>query len=179
MSKVTVATVWLDGCSGCHMSFLDLDEAILELAQLIDIIYSPLVDRKDFPEHVDVAIVEGAVSTDEDEHKIKMIREHSSYLISLGDCAVSGNVPTMRNPYPVDDLLAYTYEGGGIASVNSQKPGEDIPHLKKKVRPLHEYVDVDVFIQGCPPPPGAIHFAVAELLAGRIPDMTLKTHPGA
>ena len=78
MSKVTVATIWLDGCSGCHMSLLDIDERLIDIAEHVEIVYSPLVDRKDYPEHVDVALVEGAISTTEDEHKIKMIRERTS-----------------------------------------------------------------------------------------------------
>ncbi|HXN45540.1 MAG TPA: hypothetical protein VN893_02805, partial [Bryobacteraceae bacterium] len=64
--KLSMATVWLDGCSGCHMSFLDIDERILELADKVDLVYSPLVDRKDFPEMVDVTLVEGAVSSEDD-----------------------------------------------------------------------------------------------------------------
>ena len=101
MSKVRIATVWLDGCSGCHMSFLDMDERLLELAEHIDLVYSPLVDLKDFPQDVDVTLVEGAVSTEEDLERIEKVRAHSKLLVSLGDCAVTGNVPAMRNPFPV------------------------------------------------------------------------------
>ena len=105
IAKVKFATVWLDGCSGCHMSFLDIDQRIIELAKKIELVYSPLVDRKDFPEHVDVTIVEGAVSTDEDIHKIKKIRAHTKTLIALGDCAVTSNVPGMRNPFGVEPAM--------------------------------------------------------------------------
>src|SRR5512138_1292952 len=93
VKKVTVATVWLDGCSGCHMSFLDIDERLAPLAQRISLVYSPLVDNKTFPQNVDVAIVEGAVSSEEDLHKIRHIREHSKFMLVLGDCAATGNVP--------------------------------------------------------------------------------------
>ncbi len=92
-TKVTVATVWLDGCSACHMSLIDMDERLIELTQYIDIVYSPLVDTKEYPAMVDVAIVEGAVSSGEDLEKIKKIRAHSKILIALGDCAVAGNIP--------------------------------------------------------------------------------------
>src|ERR1035441_6418280 len=94
MSKLKLATVWLDGCSGCHMSFLDLDERILELAKLIDLVYSPIVDAKEFPDEVDIALVEGAVSSVDDEIKIKKVRAHSKMLIAMGDCAITGNVPS-------------------------------------------------------------------------------------
>src|SRR5579871_993815 len=100
-AKATLATVWLDGCSGCHMSFLDIDERILQLAAKADLVYSPLVDRKDFPDMVDITLVEGAVSNEDDLAKIQKVRAHSRTLVSLGDCAVTSNVPAMRNPFPV------------------------------------------------------------------------------
>jgi NAD-reducing hydrogenase small subunit len=77
MSKLKLATVWLDGCSGCHMSFLDMDERLIELAELVDVVYSPIVDTKEFPDEVDIALVEGAVASVDDEKKIKKIRAHS------------------------------------------------------------------------------------------------------
>src|SRR5512133_1893237 len=99
MSKKKLATVWLDGCSGCHMSFLDMDERLIELAGKIELVYSPLVDVKEFPKDVDVTIVEGAVATNEDEAKIKKIRRRTKFLLALGDCGITGNVPAMRNGY--------------------------------------------------------------------------------
>ncbi|MGA8376540.1 MAG: hypothetical protein WB758_18230, partial [Candidatus Sulfotelmatobacter sp.] len=92
MKKVKVATVWLDGCSGCHMSLLDMDAAIISLAQKIDLVYGPLVDTQEFPEDVDVTLVEGAVSSQDDVTKLQKIRQRTHLLISLGDCAVTGNV---------------------------------------------------------------------------------------
>ncbi len=109
MSKLRLATVWLDGCSGCHMSFLDLDERLLEIPEKAELVYSPLVDRKEFPEGVDIALVEGAVSNEEDLHKIRLVRERSKILVSLGDCAVTSNVPGMRNPFLTDDVYARAY----------------------------------------------------------------------
>ena len=99
MSKKRLATVWLDGCSGCHMSFLDMDERLIELAGKVDLVYSPLVDNKQFPDSVDITLIEGAVSSEEDLHKIKLVREHTTILVSLGDCAVTANIPGMRNPF--------------------------------------------------------------------------------
>src|SRR5437764_2199288 len=91
--KVSMATVWLDGCSGCHMSFLDMDERLIELAAVIDILYSPFVDNNTFPEQVDLTLVDGSVSSEDDLAQIKTIREHTRLLIAMGDCAVTGNVP--------------------------------------------------------------------------------------
>ncbi len=178
MSKVTVATIWLDGCSGCHMSLLDIDERLIDIAEHVDIVYSPLVDRKDYPEHVDVALVEGAISSTEDERKIRMIREHTSILVALGDCAVAGNVPSLRNPFKTQTVLEHAYVD--TADVNPQIPmDENIPALLPWVRPIHEVVNVDVFVPGCPPSADTIYYLLTELVAGRIPSLTGITHPGA
>jgi NAD-reducing hydrogenase small subunit len=177
MSKVRLATVWLDGCSGCHMSFLDLDEHLIVLAEQVDLVYGPFVDAKVFPEDVDVTLVEGAVSSDEDEAKIRHIRQHTRTLVSLGDCAVTGNVPAMRNPLKVSEMLRDVYAGaeGDAASV----PGEQIPLLLEQVRPVHSVVAVDVFVPGCPPSAETIAKTLDALLAGRVPDLSTQTRFGA
>lgn len=177
MSKVTVATVWLDGCSGCHMSLIDMDERLIELADRIEVVYSPLVDRKDYPEWVDVALVEGAISSTEDLEKIKKIRAHTGLLVALGDCAVAANVPAMRNRFPVEDVMARGYFE--TAAIQEQVPDQFVPSLLPVVRPIHEVVPVDVFVQGCPPSADTIYYVITELLAGREPALTERTRPGA
>jgi NAD-reducing hydrogenase small subunit len=177
MSKTTFATVWLDGCSGCHMSFLDMDERLLELASRIQVVYSPLVDPKEFPEAVDVTMVEGAVATDEDLHKIRTIRRRTKTLISLGDCAVNSNVPAMRNPFGLEAVLERGYVEN--ATGGKRTTFEMLPKLLERVRPVHEVVRVDVFVPGCPPPADAIYYTLTELLAGRTPDVLAYTRFGA
>jgi NAD-reducing hydrogenase small subunit len=176
MSKVKVATVWLDGCSGCHMSFLDMDERLADLAGLIDLVYSPLVDLKDFPEMADVTLIEGAVSNEDDLKKIKKVREHTKTLISLGDCAVTSNVPAMRNRFSPEAVYHRAYHEN--AQLNPQTPSENVPPLLRKSIPVHEVVAVDLFIPGCPPSADTIHFALSELLAGRVPDLSARTRFG-
>lgn len=172
MSKVTMATVWLDGCSGCHMSFLDIDEALLDLAARIDLVYSPLVDNKAFPEMVDVTLIEGAVSSEHDLEKIRHVRAHTRVLVSLGDCAVTGNVPAMRNPFSVQDVIQRAYFEN--ASNNLQQPNEVIPALLAKVRPVHHVVPVDVFVPGCPPSAQTILQALTDLLDGKQPELNAR-----
>src|SRR5579872_6080335 len=167
MTKKRIATVWLDGCSGCHMSFLDTDERLLDLLAAVDLVYSPLVDTKEFPASVDVTLVEGAVSSTEDHHKIIRIRERTRILVSLGDCAITANVPAMRNRFTVDEVLHRGYIEN--ATCQQQIPTQVIPRLLSRVRPVHEVVPVDIFIPGCPPPADLIFEAVSELVAGRTP----------
>jgi NAD-reducing hydrogenase small subunit len=166
--KLRLATVWLDGCSGCHMSFLDMDERLVELAEKVDLVYSPLVDVKEFPAGVDVTLVEGAVSSTEDEHRIRLIRDRTNTLVSLGDCAVTANVPSLRNPVGVEAVLRRAYIEN--VSLQPQIPTESLPPLLPRVRPVHAVVPVDVFMPGCPPSADTIYFALSELLAGRLPD---------
>ncbi|HET7440513.1 MAG TPA: hypothetical protein VFJ47_04365 [Terriglobales bacterium] len=177
MSKLRLATVWLDGCSGCHMSFLDVDERLLALAEKAELVYSPLVDAKEFPESVDVALVEGAVSSEEDLLKIKLVRERTKTLISLGDCAVTANVPGMRNPFGTKAV----YERAYLENVTLEPgvPKEVVPPLLPQARPIHEVVPVDLFVPGCPPSAEVIWHFVSELLEGRQPELSARTRFGA
>ena len=172
-----LATVWLDGCSGCHMSFLDLDERLLAVADKADLVYSPLVDNKVFPEDVDITLVEGAVSNEDDLDKIKMVRERTKVLVSLGDCAVTANVPGMRNPYLTSEVYDRAYREN--VTFDPGIPSQVIPPLLPFSRPVHEIVPVDVFIPGCPPSAEVIFYAVSELLEGRVPELSAKTRFGA
>ena len=176
MSKARLATMWLDGCSGCHMSLLDIDEVLIPVLQRADIVYSPLVDPREFPEGVDVALVEGAVGTEEDIEKIRLVRERSRILVALGDCAVTSNVPSMRNRLPVKMLLERIYIEG--ADVQKGIPTDGVPTLLKQAIPLQDVVKVDVHVPGCPPSASSILFVLTELLDGRIPDLKSKVRFG-
>ena len=175
--KKRLATVWLDGCSGCHMSFLDLDERLIEVGEKADLVYSPLVDAKEFPDDVDIALIEGAVSSEEDLHKIQAIRKKVKTLVSLGDCAVTANVPGMRNPFGAKAVCDRAYREN--VTLNPGTPTQVIPALLPYSRPVHEIVNVDVFIPGCPPSADTIYYAITELLDGRVPDLSAKTRFGA
>jgi NAD-reducing hydrogenase small subunit len=176
MKKVKVATVWLDGCSGCHMSFLDMDAAIISLARRIDLVFGPLVDAQEFPEEVDVTLVEGAVSSQDDLNKIQKIRQRTKVLISMGDCAVTGNVPGMRNSIPVQKLLQRIYIDG--ADERKVIPTDRVPALLKQARPVREFVKVDLCIPGCPPPSKTIVGVLNDLLDGKKTDSNLKVKFG-
>ena len=175
--KVRVATIWLSGCSGCHMSFLDQDELLVDLAKKIQLVYSPIVDVKTFPENVAVTLIEGAVANEEQLALLKEARGKTKILISLGDCAVTGNVTALRNAWQDSDKAVLEMAFIDTTEVNPQIP-TDVPKLLKKVHPLHEVVKVDYFIPGCPPPAGLINYVLTELLAGRTPNMEGRSKYG-
>jgi NAD-reducing hydrogenase small subunit len=166
--KARLATVWLGGCSGCHMSFLDMDERLLELAQRVELCASPITDYKDFPE-VDITLVEGAVANVEHLEHIQKVRARTRILVSFGDCAVTGNVTAMRNAFDVKDVLDRAYRENSTIVVGIPEGNSVVPKLLDQVRPVHEVVKVDYFLQGCPPSADDIHQLLVDLLAGREP----------
>lgn len=172
MDKVKFATIWLAGCSGCHMSFLDLDEWLLELVNHVEVVYTPIADVKEFPEAVDVCLVEGAIANEENLELIHKVRERTKLLISFGDCAVTANVPGMRNMLgKAEAVLKRTYlELGDTTPQLPHAPGI-VPELLDRVQPVHEVVPVDIFMPGCPPDAHRIRATLEPLLRGEKPLM--------
>lgn len=172
MERLRLATVWLGGCSGCHMSFLDLDEWLIELAQMADVVFSPLADIKIFPENVDVTLVEGAVANEDNFHFIQLVRARSRVVVSFGDCAVTGNVTALRN---VLGSARSVLERGYVelADVHPQIPSEHdiVPRLLERVMPVHQVVPVDFFLPGCPPPAERIRAVLEAVLQGKPPHL--------
>src|ERR1043165_4264004 len=141
MGRTRLATVWLGGCSGCHMSFLDLDEFLIEAAEKIELVYSPVIDVKTYPEEVDVCLVEGAVCNEDNLEIIHTIRQRTKVLVSFGDCAVTANVPAIRNQLGLgnsESVLQRAYLEG--AQTNAAVPRESgiVPALLERVMPVHE-----------------------------------------
>ena len=176
MDKVKIGTCWLAGCSGCHMSLLDMDEAIVDVLSKADIVFGPLVDAQEWPEGVDVAVIEGAVSSQDDLKLAQPARARSKIVVALGDCAVTGNVPSMRNGISRRALLERIYVEG--ASERRGVPTVGVPALLKQAEPLHQAIKVDIHVPGCPPKPGAILMVLGELLEGREPDLGSKLRFG-
>jgi NAD-reducing hydrogenase small subunit len=170
--RARVATVWLGGCSGCHMSFLDMDERLLELAPRIDLVFSPIADAKVFPENVDVVLVEGAVCNEEHVEMAKRLRARSRLVVAFGDCAVTGNVTAIRNALGgALPVLQRAYLE--LADVTPRIPDEEgiVPKLLDRVLPLHQVIPVDTWLPGCPPHADLIHAVLVDALEGRVPSL--------
>ncbi len=177
--KPRLATVWLGGCSGCHMSFLDLDERLLELTAMAELVYSPIMDIKVFPEQVDVTLVEGAVANEDNLQMLKQVRQRSTLVAAFGDCAITGNVTAMRNTCGgANAVLERAYNDKHNLQPHIPAARPIVPPLLLKVLPLHHLVTIDCFIPGCPPSADRIYFFLQELLAGRVPDQSLHCQFG-
>lgn len=164
-TRARLATAWLGGCSGCHMSLLDLDEGLLDLADRVDVVYGPLVDAKAFPADVDVVLVEGAVNNRDNLALARTLRANSRVVVSLGDCAVTGNVTALRNRLgDPDALLRRVYVDRSDRGAARPDKGGAVPALLPRALPLHAVVDVDVFVPGCPPSADRIRAALEDLL---------------
>jgi NAD-reducing hydrogenase small subunit len=162
MERLKLATVWLGGCSGCHMSLLDMDEWLFDLAARVELVFSPLADLKAFPRAVDLTLVEGAVANEDHLRMIRAVRANTGVLISLGDCAVTGNVTALRNPLGGPAMVLEPVYG------DVQFAGDGIvPPLLDQVLPVHAVVPVDLYLPGCPPPAPRIRAVLEQLLAGK------------
>lgn len=173
MAKPRLATVSLCGCFGCHMSLLDLDERILELVELVDFDRSPINDIKRFAGTVDIGVVEGGCCNAENVRVLKEFREHCRVLISVGDCAIHGGVPALRNLVPLEECLRLAFvDGPGVDNPDGRIPDdEEIPLLLDRVVPAHEVVKIDGFLPGCPPSADALWAVLAARLGGATPEL--------
>lgn len=156
--RLRLATLWLTGCSGCHMSLLFTDGFLLDLAAAVDLVHSPLADTPEIPEGVDLVLVEGGVGTEHDRERALLARARSRQVVSLGDCAITGNVPALRNPFGPDAVIREAY--------GSDWRPEGIPQLLPAVLPLHQVIPVDIFVPGCPPEPERIRRVLAAAIKG-------------
>lgn len=157
----TVATGILEGCFGCHMSLLDLHEEVLDVLGAVELVYSPIIDVKDF-DRADIGILDGAVATEENEETARRFREKCDVLIALGTCSCYGGIPGMRNLFALDDVLNSVY-GDSVPS------SDEIPRPLPNVKSLDQVVRVDYYIPGCPPLPHQIQDALVTLLNGGQP----------
>jgi coenzyme F420-reducing hydrogenase gamma subunit len=175
MSKPIVATASLAGCFGCHMSLLDIDERLLKLVELVEFDKSPIDDIKTFRRQCDVGLIEGGCCTSENVEVLKDFRRHCKTLVSVGECAIMGGLPALRNNIPVAECLREAYletptsRSGNPAGILPND--EELPMILNKVYPCHEVVKIDLFLPGCPPRADLLWNALVALATGAPLDM--------
>ena len=172
MAKPKISTDWLAGCAGCEMSLLDIDERIVQVAQLADIRSTPITDLKE-PDKtgVDVGVLTGAVNTTTNEEVAHRMRERCKTLVALGDCAVFGGVVAMRNFFKLEDALRRAYVETESTDAEGKIPSSPELGRPTAVRALSEIVKVDLAVPGCPPHPDVIFYVLTELINGRMPEL--------
>lgn len=156
------------------MSFLDLDEFLIDLAGAVELVYSPVVDVKRYPENVDLCLIEGAVCNEDNLEILHQIRKRTRVLVAFGDCAVTGNVPAMRNQLGIgndESVLQRAYIENAQNNPAVPQANGIVPALLKRVVPVHEVVQIEHFLPGCPPPASRIKDLVSQLLAGIEPKL--------
>ncbi|MBZ0243139.1 MAG: hypothetical protein K8F24_07995 [Bacteroidales bacterium] len=169
MSKPVIATTSLAGCFGCHMSLLDIDERILKLIELVEFNKSPIDDIKTFTKAVDIGLIEGGCCNSENVEVLKSFRENCKILVSVGECAIMGGLPALRNGIPIEECLHEAYIGGPTVQLNTEgiMPNDnELPMLLDRVYPCHEIVKIDYFLPGCAPRADLIWEAVVALVTG-------------
>jgi len=169
MAKPKVATTSLAGCFGCHMSVLDIDERILQLIELVDFDKSPIDDLKQFTGRCAIGLVEGGCANEENVEVLREFRKHCDILIALGECAIMGDIPAMRNMVPLRECLEEAYlKGPTVHNPEGRIPNDpELPLLLDKVYPCNEVVKIDYYLPGCPPRADLIWQALTALLENK------------
>jgi NAD-reducing hydrogenase small subunit len=169
-NKIRVATTSLAGCFGCHMSFLDIDERMVQLAELVEFNRSPITDIKHCAP-CDIGLIEGGVCNSENVHTLREFRNNCKILVAVGACAINGGLPAMRNSISVEACLREAYLDG-IGVENPMIPNDpELPLLLNKVHPIHEVVKIDYSLPGCPPSADVFWKFLTDLIAGREPGL--------
>ncbi|MBP8645129.1 MAG: methyl viologen-reducing hydrogenase [Syntrophobacteraceae bacterium] len=171
---VKVAEEWLNACSGCEISVVDLGERLLKVLELVDFVHIPvLMDHKYFgqlgegkhieiPEAV-VGIISGSIRNEEHLEVAQEMRKKCKIIVGFGTCATHGGIPALANSYTNDEIFQRYYTTETTDPVE-QLPSDGIPPLLDAVYALDEKIKVDVYLPGCPPHPDQVFNALAALL---------------
>lgn len=172
MTKPKISSDWLAGCAGCHMSLLDIDERIVTVAELADLRSTPVTDLKKPDEGgVDVGVLEGGINNSYNEEVAHTMRKRAKCLVALGDCAVFGGVPAMRNFFTIEESLRRAYVETESTDESGKIPSDPELAVPTRVRAVSEVVPVDIHVPGCPPDADTIFYVLAELIQGRKPEL--------
>jgi F420-non-reducing hydrogenase small subunit len=175
---VTVFEDWLNACSGCEISILNIGDPLVDLLPQLNFVHiTPLIDHKlhgqlgektdmDVPEST-VAIVTGGVRTEEQKHELQEIRKKTKFLIALGTCACHGGVPAQANMFKNEEVFDKVFRQCASTESSPDPADPNVPKWTPTCAAVDEVVKVDISIPGCPPHPDWIVEAITALLAGK------------
>ncbi|HEY0867700.1 MAG TPA: hypothetical protein VGE01_09985 [Fimbriimonas sp.] len=186
MSKPKIGFYWCASCGGCEESLVDIAEAILDVAELVDFAIWPVAmdfKRADVEKLADGEIVatmiNGAVRTSEQEEMARLLRQKSQVIIAYGSCAYEGGIPALSNLFPREQIMRYVYhDAPSVQNPEGIEPQTEfheegrvatLPEFRSVVRALDQVVDVDYYMPGCAPNPELVLSAVKTLLSGELP----------
>jgi len=183
--KVKVVSEWLNSCSGCEISILDMGERLLDVLEVAEFLHIPaLMDHKYYGQlgdghHVDipeanVGLISGGIRNEEHLEIAREMRKKCDIIIALGTCATHGGIPAMANSYTNEEILDryYTTESTDPAEAH---PSESIPALLDACYAVDEKIKVDLCLPGCPPHPDHIFSALVALVEGKTPELPGKS----
>jgi F420-non-reducing hydrogenase small subunit len=184
--KPKVAIYWLTACGGCDETIVDLNEAILQVADAVDIVLWPVAMDFKYKSikamkkgEITLSIIHGSVRNSEQEEMAKVLREKSQIVLAFGACACFGGTPGMANFRTKKDIFDWVYRDAPTV-VNPKKnyPQTEtmvngnkltLPEFYERVYKLDDIIDVEYYLPGCPPPPELVAQAVFAVVEGKLP----------
>ena len=172
-------------CAGCEITILDIGEPLLDLLPKLEFVHMPIImDHKlygqtgdqpgpEIPE-ADIGIITGSIRNEENKELALEMRKKCKTLIAMGSCACSGGIPALANQFTLDDLYDKVYRNS-ISTDSADTPSQSIPPLTDRVYALHEVIDVDLKLPGCPTTPEMVVEALSALLEGREINLPTKS----
>ncbi len=180
-----IAEEWLNACSGCEISIVDMGERLLDVLGLVDFVHIPvLMDHKYFGQlgdgdHItipeaDVGIISGGIRNEEHLEVAEEMRNRCKTVIALGTCATHGGIPALCNTFNTTQIFERYYSTETTDKPDAF-PSQGIPPLLDACYALDEKIDVDIYLPGCPPHPDHIFSALVALLEGKPPQLPGKS----
>jgi coenzyme F420-reducing hydrogenase gamma subunit len=158
-ARPKLAVFKFSSCDGCQLSLLNLEDELLSLAGEVEIAYFLEARSQILPGPYDVALVEGSITTAEDEKRIQEVRKESKYLVTIGACATAGGIQALRNWQDVAEFTRAVYATPAYI------------HTLAQSTPISSHVAVDFEVNGCPINRYQILEVITALLVGRAPHL--------
>ena len=184
--KPKIALYWCASCGGCEEAVVDLAEGVLDLVNLVDIVFWPVAldmkrsDVEQLPDSALVAsLINGAIRNEEQEEMAHLLRRKSKYVIAFGSCAQYGGIPGLANLFFREQILNAVFRESPSTEVAAEFPRRltdgdhslTLPEFSEKVRTLDQVIEVDYYIPGCPPSTKVVGSALLALVKGELPPL--------